>query len=265
MATTSTTRTRAASTRAKIPATLLGIDIGGTGIKGATVDTATGEMTAERFRLETPQPATPEAVVKTVAEVAKHFDWTGPIGVGFPAALREGVVLTAANIDKSWIGQNAAQMIAEATGSPKVVVGNDADVAGYAEMHFGAGKGNNGLILVCTLGTGIGTALFYKGVLIPNTELGHIEIKGQDAEEYAAESAREREDLSWEKWARRVDRYLLKMQSLFWPDLIILGGGVSKKDEKFIPLLTVTEKVPVVPAGLRNEAGIVGAAMASLS
>jgi polyphosphate glucokinase len=264
MATTPSTRTRAASTSPKVPATLLGIDIGGTGIKGATVDTATGEMTAERFRLETPQPATPEAVVATVAEVAKHFDWTGPIGVGFPAALRDGVVLTAANIDKSWIGQNAAQMIAEATGSPKVVVGNDADVAGYAEMHFGAGKGNNGLIIMCTLGTGIGTALFYKGVLIPNTELGHIEIKGQDAEEYAAESAREREDLSWEKWAKRVDRYLLKMQSLFWPDLIILGGGVSKKDDKFIPLLTVTEKVPVVAAGLRNEAGIVGAAMASL-
>ncbi len=234
-----------------------GMDIGGSGVKGAPVDAQTGALTAERFRVETPQPATPQAISQSVADVVRHFDWKGPIGVGFPAALRRGVALTAANIDKSWIGQNAEQLFADATGCP-VRVANDADVAGLAEMAFGAGKGQSGVVLVITLGTGIGTALFVNGVLLPNTELGHIELNGKDAETYAADSAREREDLKWGEWAKRVDKYLLKMEALFWPDLIIVGGGVSKRSEKFLPLLTV--KAPIVPAALRNEAGIIGAA-----
>lgn len=234
-----------------------GIDIGGSGVKGAPVDAQTGTLAGERHRIETPQPATPQAVADTVAQLVRHFDWRGPIGVGFPAALRRGTVLTAANIDKSWIGQNADDLFTQATGSP-VHVANDADVAGLAEMAFGAGKDNKGVVLVVTLGTGIGTALFVNGTLLPNTELGHIELNGRDAEEYAADSAREREDLKWGEWAKRVDKYLLKMEALFWPDLIIVGGGVSKKSEKFLPHLTV--KTPIVPAALRNEAGIVGAA-----
>jgi polyphosphate glucokinase len=244
--------------------TILGIDIGGSGIKGAPVDTGTGTLVSERFRLETPQPATPDAVIETVAKVAKQFDWRGSIGVGFPAAIMHGVVSTASNIDKSWIGKNAEEGIRNETGAPKVVVRNDADVAGIAEMRFGAGKDQKGLVLMITLGTGIGTALFIDGILVPNTELGHIELRGRNAEEYAAESARERDDLSWEKWAKRVDRYLDAMQRLFWPDLIIVGGGVSKQHEKFFPLLTTGERVPIVPATLRNEAGIVGAALAAL-
>jgi polyphosphate glucokinase len=244
--------------------TILGIDIGGSGIKGAPVDVRTGTLVSERHRIETPQPATPEAVIETVAQVARHFDWKGPIGVGFPAAIQHGIVRTASNIDKSWIGKNAAEGIQKATGAPKVVVRNDADVAGIGEMLFGAGKDVKGLVLMITLGTGIGTALFIDGELVPNTELGHIELRGRNAEEYAAESAREREDLSWEKWAKRVDRYLDAMQRLFWPDLIIVGGGVSKQHEKFFPLLTTGERVRIVPATLRNEAGIVGAALAAL-
>ena len=236
---------------------VLGIDIGGSGVKGAPVDTQAGALAGERHRIETPQPATPDAVVATVAQVAQHFKWRGPIGCGFPAAIRRGEVLTASNIDKSWIGVNAEQRITKATGCPTRVA-NDADVAGMGEMAFGAGKGNTGVVLVITLGTGIGTALFVNGVLLPNTELGHIELKGKDAESYAADSAREREALKWGEWAKRVDEYLLKMEALFWPDLIIVGGGVSKKHEKFFPHLTV--KTKIVPAALRNEAGIVGAA-----
>jgi polyphosphate glucokinase len=250
-------RTTTAAAAAK-PTIILGIDIGGTGIKGAPVDVTTGELVGERFRLETPQPATPEAVVATVAEIVKHFDWHGPIGVGFPAVVKYGTVSTAANIDKSWIGKDAAGMISEATGCSPVAIGNDADVAGLAEATFGEGKGKEGLIFLCTLGTGIGTALILDGKLIPNTELGHLELKGMDAETYAADSAREREDLSWEKWAKRVNRYLTMVENLFWPDLIIVGGGVSKKADKFFPLLSL--RTPVVPAALQNEAGIVGAA-----
>lgn len=252
-------RRAAATTAPAKPTVILGIDIGGTGIKGAPVDITTGELIGERFRLETPQPATPEAMVATVAEVVKHFDWHGPIGVGFPAVVKYGTVSTAANIDKSWIGKDAAGMIAEATGCSPVAIGNDADVAGLAEATFGEGKGKGGLIFLCTLGTGIGTALILDGKLIPNTELGHIELKGMDAETYAAESIREKEDLSWEKWAKRVNRYLTAIENLFWPDLIIVGGGVSKKAEKFFPLLSL--RTPVVPAALQNEAGIVGAAL----
>lgn len=240
---------------------ILGIDIGGTGIKGAPVNTETGELTGERYRLRTPTPATPEAVSDTVAKVASHFDWKGAIGCGFPAAIRNGQVMTAANIAQSWIGCNAQRMFEEATGCPVTVV-NDADAAGYAEMHFGAGQGIKGLALIVTLGTGIGTALFINGHLVPNTELGHIELNGKEAEKRAASSVRDRKQLSWKKWARRVDLYLHRMQNYLWPDVIIVGGGVSKKHDKFLPLLSLDTMV--VPAQMRNEAGIVGAAMAAL-
>jgi len=240
---------------------ILGIDIGGTGIKGAPVDTATGTLVGERFRLLTPVPATPEAVSETVAQVAAHFSWQGPIGCGFPAVVRSGRVYTAANVDKGWIGRDAQSLFSEATGCPVTVL-NDADAAGYAEMRFGIGEGRQGVVLLVTLGTGIGTALFVDGSLVPNTELGHIEIRGKDAEKRAAASARENKGLSWKKWARQVDEYLQHMNRYLSPDLIVIGGGVSKKHDKFLPRLTV--KAEVVTARMENEAGIVGAALAAL-
>jgi len=244
------------------PTVVLGVDIGGSGIKAAPVDVDKGEMVAERHRIETPQPATPAGVVETVAALVTHFAWEGAIGVGFPAVVKAGEVFTAANIDKTWIGHNAEKSIGEATGSKRVRVLNDADVAGIAEMRFGAGREETGLVLMVTLGTGIGTALFINGVLVPNTELGHIEMDGgKEAEAYAADSAREREDLGWKEWAERVNKYLLTMEALFWPDLIIVGGGVSKKADKFLPHLTLKSRI--LPAALRNEAGIIGAALAA--
>ncbi len=240
---------------------ILGIDIGGTGIKGAPVDTVTGALLGERLRLLTPAPATPAAICAVVAEVAAHFSWHGPIGCGFPAVIRAGQVRTATHVDKGWIGCEAEKLFQEATGCPVTVL-NDADAAGYAEMRFGAGQNRHGVVLIVTLGTGIGTALFVDGRLVPNTELGHIEIRGKDAERRAAASVRENKDLSWKKWARRVDEYLQHMNSYLWPDLIIVGGGVSKQADKFLSRLTV--KTEVVPAQLENEAGIVGAALAAL-
>ncbi len=239
-----------------------GVDIGGTGIKGAPVDLSTGRLTAERVRIPTPQPATPEAVGKVVAELVQHFDWTGPIGVTFPAAIKNGEALTAANVDKSWIGTNIEQALSASTGN-KVIVVNDADAAGVAEMVYGAGRGQHGVVLMTTFGTGIGTALFLHGQLLPNTEFGHIEIDGKDAEKAASEIAREKKGLSWAKWAKRVDRYLRRLEGLFWPDIIIIGGGASRKADKFIPLLKV--KATVVPATLQNDAGIVGAAVVAAS
>ncbi|MCA9667496.1 MAG: ROK family protein [Myxococcales bacterium] len=239
---------------------VLGIDIGGSGIKGAPVDTKTGELCAERHRIETPQPATPRAVVDTVAKIVEHFEWKGAIGVGIPAAVQEGVVRTAANIDKGWIGTDAIEALSKATGIDKIAVLNDADAAGYAEMHFGAGRKKSGVVIIVTLGTGIGTGFFVNGHLVPNTELGHIEIDGMDAETWAADSVRKRKQLSWKKWAKRVDTYLNYLQRYFWPDLFVIGGGVSKKSDKFLPRLTVP--TPVVAAELLNEAGIVGAALA---
>ena len=238
----------------------LGLDIGGTGIKGAPVDTESGQLLAARFRLRTPHPATPPAVAKTVAEVAAHFGWQGPIGCGFPAVIRGGIAHTAANVDADWVGTDARTLFEQATGC-RCAIANDADVAGLAEMRFGAGQGRDGVVLVVTLGTGIGSALFASGQLVPNTELGHIELRGMEAEHWAADSARTREDLSWKKWAKRVDRFLQRMRDYFWPELIIVGGGVSKKHEKFLPLLTVD--ADVVPAQLRNDAGIIGAALAA--
>jgi polyphosphate glucokinase len=237
-----------------------GVDIGGSGIKGAPVEIKNGTLVTERYRIPTPQPAVPEAVADTVAKIAKHFDWHGPIGCTFPAVIKHGVAWSAANVDDSWIGTNGAQLISDATGCPVVLL-NDADAAGIAEMTFGAGKGNKGIVFIITLGTGIGSAIFNKGVLLPNTEIGHIEVRGKDAERRAADSARKRKDLSWKKWAANVSEYLQHLEALFSPDLFILGGGVAKKHAKYFHFLDT--KAEVVPAQLRNNAGIVGAALAA--
>jgi polyphosphate glucokinase len=240
---------------------LLGIDIGGTGIKGAPVDVQRGTLTAERFRLLTPQPATPAAVAETVAEVVKHFDVVaGRVGGTFPAVIQHGIALTAANVDKGWIGADVRATLERATSRPFTVL-NDADAAGVAEMAFGAGKGRQGVVVMVTLGTGIGTALFVDGKLVPNTELGHIEIDGRDAETRASERAREVKGLSWKKWGRRLNTYFQKLEALLNPDLFVVGGGVSKKPEKFFGFIDV--RAELVPAELRNEAGIVGAATAA--
>lgn len=238
---------------------VLGIDIGGSGIKGAPVDIEQGIMLTDRFRIPTPRPAKPKPVAKAVAEIAQYFDWEGPIGCGFPAVVQRGVVRTAANIHDKWIDSNAAALFSEETGCP-VKVMNDADAAGLAEMSFGAGKGREGVVLVVTIGTGLGTSLFTDGVLLPNTELGHIEIDCVDAETRASDAARKNNDLSWREWAKRFDNYLTHLEKLVWPDLIILGGGVSKKHEKFVPYLTV--QAEIVIAETFNEAGIIGAALA---
>lgn len=238
---------------------VLGIDIGGSGIKGAPVDTKKGIMLEDRFRIATPEGAKPGDVAQVVNQVSREFKWKGPIGCGFPAVIQHGVARTAANVDKSWINTNAAELFAKATSCPVQIV-NDADAAGLAEMRFGAGKGRDGLVFIVTVGTGLGTALFTDGVLVPNTELGHIEIDCFDAETRASDAARKRDDLSWKAWAIRFDRYLDTIESLFWPDLFIIGGGASKRINKFIGHLSV--KAEVVPAELKNEAGIIGAALA---
>jgi polyphosphate glucokinase len=240
--------------------TRLGIDIGGTGIKGAPVDVASGALLVERTRIPTPQPSTPDAVADVVAEIVRAFDWTGPIGATFPAVVRRGVVHTANNVEQSWIGTDAAALLSAAAGT-NVVVLNDADAAGVAEMVFGAGQGRPGTVVVLTLGTGIGSAIFVDGTLVPNTELGSLDVRGKAAEHRAAESVRERKDLSWEEWAERLNEFLALLEALLWPDLIIVGGGVSKKAAKFLPLLET--RAEVVPAALRNDAGIVGAALAA--
>lgn len=239
----------------------LGIDVGGSGIKGAPVDLATGALTAERLRIETPQPSTPDAVAGVVAQVAKHFAKTlghGAIGVTVPAVVTQGVVRTAANIDHTWIGTDADALFTARLGRDVHVV-NDADAAGVAEARFGAARGTGGLVVVTTLGTGIGTALLLDAKLVPNSELGHLQIDGFDAESRAAESVREKEGLSWEQWAERLQRYYSLIEDLLWPSLIVVGGGVSKKADKFLPLLHL--RAPIVAAQLRNEAGIVGAAV----
>jgi polyphosphate glucokinase len=239
---------------------VLGIDIGGTGIKGAPIDVRKGELTRERFRLLTPQPSTPQAVAETVAEVVAQFAWRGPLGCTLPAVLKKGIAQSAANIDKSWLGADAQRLLAGATGCPTLVI-NDADAAGIAEMTFGAGRRQKGVVIMITLGTGIGSAVFLDGQLVPNTEFGHLEIRGKEAEDRAADSVRKRKGLGWKKWAARLDEYLDTMERLFSPELFIIGGGVSQQHQKFIPLLSC--RAPVVPAQMLNEAGIIGAALAA--
>ncbi|GGN82120.1 polyphosphate glucokinase [Actinoplanes lobatus] len=240
--------------------TILGIDIGGSGVKGAPVDPATGELLAERFRVPTPQPADVDSVAAAVAEVAASFGGFDRVGVTFPGVVVDGVTRSAANVDKSWLDAPAAQIFAQRLGLPVTVL-NDADAAGVAEVAFGAGRDQSGLIMMLTFGTGIGSALFSDGILIPNTELGHVEIDGADAELLASDRIREAESLSWEQWAARVERYLHHVEMLLSPRLFIIGGGVSKKSEKFLPLIDI--KTPIVPATLLNNAGLIGAAMAA--
>jgi len=237
-----------------------GVDIGGSGIKGAPVDLAEGRFLAERLRIPTPSPSTPGAVADTLAELVREFgDAAGDrqIGVTFPAVIQHGVARTAANVDRSWIDTDVDALFTAVLGRA-VHVMNDADAAGFAEARFGAARDVDGVVIVCTLGTGIGSALLVDGELVPNTELGHLEIDGHDAEKRAADSARDRESLSWEAWAARLERYFGVVESLFWPDLFVVGGGVSKKGDKFLPLLTL--RTPIVAAQLRNDAGIIGAA-----
>ncbi len=238
----------------------LGVDIGGTGIKGGLVDLETGELVGTRFRIDTPQPATPEAVAVAVGQVVGHFDYRGTVGVDFPGVVRHGVVSTAANVDKSWIGASMAEWIDPHLPGPGAYL-NDADAAALAEARYGAGRFEEGLIVVVTFGTGIGTGLVHRGHLVPNAELGHIEINGHDAETRASASARERGNLSWKRWSRRASRYLQTLENLLSPDLFILGGGISKSPEKWVPRLEVTTRIEV--AQLVNNAGIVGAALAA--
>jgi polyphosphate glucokinase len=238
---------------------ILGIDIGGSGIKGAPVETETGELLSPRHRIPTPDLGKPKPMAKVVAAIAQHFDWHGSIGCGFPAIVQDGVVHSAANIHERWIGTDASSLFAKATGCDVLVL-NDADAAGLAEMTFGAGRGRKGVVLVVTIGTGLGTALFTNGHLVPNMELGHLEIDCEEAELRASDAARMREKLSWKEWSQRLDRYLITLEHLLSPNLIILGGGVSKKHEKFVPRLTIQSEV--LPALLGNQAGIIGAALA---
>jgi polyphosphate glucokinase len=237
-----------------------GVDIGGSGIKGCLVDLEKGQLVGERLRIETPQPASPEPVYEVVGRIVDSFGWTDRIGVTFPGVMKRGVAHTAANVDKSWIGTDVdAGLGAFVPGTVETL--NDADAAGIAEMRYGAGRDRAGVVLMLTFGTGIGSALFVDGTLVPNTEFGHIQVDGEDGERRAAASAREREELSYPEWARRVDRYLDVLEAGVWPDLIIVGGGVSKKAHKWVPLLS--PRTPVVPAQLLNDAGIVGAALAA--
>jgi polyphosphate glucokinase len=240
------------------PRLALGIDIGGTGIKGAPVNLGTGALAADRVVLPTPSPSTPEAVAGVVVDLLDRLEVPGPVGLTLPSVVAAGVARTAANIDKHWIGTDAAAVFAEATGRLVRVV-NDADAAGVAEMRFGAGAGRSGVVIMVTLGTGIGSALFVDGELVPNTELGHLPLHNGDAEDWAAGSELTRDELSWPVYAERVGEYLQLLQRLFWPDLIIIGGGVSKQADKFLPLIELD--TPVVAATMHNDAGIVGAAM----
>ncbi|MFC4000993.1 polyphosphate--glucose phosphotransferase [Prauserella oleivorans] len=240
-----------------------GIDIGGSGIKGALVDLEKGQLIGDRLRIDTPRPATPEAVADVVGEVVAHFDWDGPVGITLPAVIKKGTAHTAANIDPSWIGTDADALFAKRLGRhvDDIAMLNDADAAGMAEMRFGDPAARQGVVALLTFGTGIGSALFQDGRLVPNTEFGHVEVDGHDAETRAAASVKDREELSYPEWATRVDRYLTVLENLIWPDLFIVGGGVSKKAHKWVPLLEI--RTPIIVASLQNNAGIVGAAAAA--
>jgi polyphosphate glucokinase len=238
-----------------------GVDVGGSGIKGGVIDLDTGQLIGDRFKLLTPQPATPSAVAKTIAEVVNQFGWTGPLGVTYPGVVTNGVVRTAANVDDAWIGTNASDIIGAELNGQDVTVLNDADAAGLAEERYGAGKDNSGLVILLTFGTGIGSAVIHNGKLIPNTELGHLEVGGKEAEHRAASSVKDKYDWSYKAWAKQVTRVLVAIENVMWPDLFIAGGGISRKADKWVPLLE--NRTPVVAAALQNTAGIVGAAMAS--
>ncbi len=240
---------------------ILGIDVGGSGIKGAPVDTETGQLLAERIRIKTPKNGEPEPIAEVVNQIAQSFNWKAPIGIGFPAPIKGGVAMMAANVSEKWVGTNADALFTKITGCDCTMI-NDADAAGVAEMSFGAGRGNYGTVIMITLGTGIGTAIFHRGQLLPNTEFGHLEIDGEDAEFRASDAARQRDDLSWKKYAKLINKFLGTMERLFWPNLFIIGGGISKESEKFLPLLTIDTHI--VPAQLLNEAGIVGAALGAM-
>jgi len=239
---------------------ILGIDIGGSGIKGAPVNIKNGELTTERHRIPTPIPSAPDAVADVIAEMVQHFNWQGPIGCTFPAVIKQGVVHTAANVDESWIGVNGEEIFNAKTDCPVLLL-NDADAAAIAEIEFGAGKGRSGVVIVHTFGTGIGSAIFFNGQLLPNTEFGHLEIRCLEAEQRASAKNRTDEGLKWKTWAWRVNEFLGRMEALFWPDLFIIGGGVSRKHEKFLPLLTT--RTEILPAQMLNQAGIIGAAIAA--
>jgi polyphosphate glucokinase len=239
---------------------ILGIDIGGSGIKGAPINTKNGRILESRYRIDTPDPSTPKAVALAITQMVKHFKWKGPVGCGFPGVIQNGYSRTAANVDKGWIDANINKLLSNSTGLPVYAI-NDADAAGLAEMKFGAGRDQKGVVLLLTIGTGIGTVLFSNGKLVPNLEMGHIELHGKDAEKQVSDAVRKELDLSWEEWAKRFNEYLRAMEDLLWPDLIILGGGASKKTENFIQFLKVRAKI--VPAELLNEAGLVGAALAA--
>ncbi|MCL7375970.1 MULTISPECIES: polyphosphate--glucose phosphotransferase [unclassified Streptomyces] len=238
---------------------VFGVDIGGSGIKGAPVDLERGDLVEPRYKVLTPHPATPESVADGVVEVVRHFGWSGPVGITFPGVVTGSVIRTAANVDKAWIDTDAGQLLGERLGLRTTLL-NDADAAGVAEMAFGAGRGRKGVVFLLTFGTGIGSALFMDGKLVPNTELGHLELDGHEAEKRASTKVKEDGDLSWHHWAHRVQKYLAHLEMLFSPDLFIIGGGVSRKADKFIPLIEGI-RAEILPAELQNNAGIVGAAM----
>ncbi|HET6358601.1 polyphosphate--glucose phosphotransferase [Streptomyces sp.] len=241
---------------------VFGVDIGGSGIKGAPVDLERGNLAQERHKVLTPQPSTPDAVAGGVAEVVSHFGWSGPVGITFPGVVTSGVTRTAANVDKGWVDVDASKLLGDRLGGLPVTILNDADAAGIAEMTFGAGRGREGTVMLLTFGTGIGSAVFIDGRLVPNTELGHLELHGHDAEKHASTKVKDDEGLSWHHWAHRVQKYLEHVEMLFSPELFIIGGGVSRKAAKFVPLIKGI-RAEIVPAELQNNAGIVGAAMAA--
>ncbi|MGW1492178.1 polyphosphate--glucose phosphotransferase [Streptomyces sp. NBC_00191] len=241
---------------------VFGVDIGGSGIKGAPVDLERGNLAQERHKVLTPHPSTPDAVAGGVAEVVSQFGWSGPVGITFPGVVTSGVTRTAANVDKGWVDVDAARLLGDRLGGLPVTILNDADAAGIAEMTFGAGRGRRGTVMLLTFGTGIGSAVFIDGRLVPNTELGHLELHGHDAEKNASTRAKDDEGLSWHHWAHRVQKYLQHVEMLFSPELFIIGGGVSRKADKFVPLIKGI-RAEIVPAELQNNAGIVGAAMAA--
>lgn len=237
---------------------VLGVDIGGSGVKGAIVDTRSGKMLTSRCRMQTPVPATPKALAQTLKKLADHFDWRGPIGCGMPGPIKDGRLVLAHNLDKSWVGVRASPLFSQATGCPTHVV-NDADAAGLAEMTFGAGKGKAGVVVIVTLGTGIGSSIFVDGRLLPNTELGQFELRGKRAELRASARIRKERSLSWGRWAKRLQEYFDMVELLLWPDLVIVGGGVSRRADKFLPKIHLRAKI--APARFRNEAGLIGAAL----